>query len=75
VTQLYRAQPGARPSSDTDVIIYGSGISVYWTNIDEIVPDRAVVGYVYYVLCTPDGVQLTACHCRSCQGTDRGRSM
>jgi hypothetical protein len=49
VTQLYRTQPGASPSSDTDVIIYGSGISVYWTNTDEIIPDRLVVGYVYYV--------------------------
>jgi hypothetical protein len=50
VTQLYRTQPGANPSSDTDVIIYGSGISVYWTNIDEVIPDRAVVSCIYYVL-------------------------
>ncbi|PNF14537.1 hypothetical protein B7P43_G15031, partial [Cryptotermes secundus] len=43
VTQLYRNQPaGASPSSDTDVIIYGSGISVYWTNINEVISDRAV---------------------------------
>jgi len=43
VTQLYRTRPGAVHSSDTDVIIYGSGISIYWTNIDEIIPDRTVV--------------------------------
>ena len=44
VSQLYRTWPGASHSSDTDVIIYGNGISVYWTNIDEIIPDRIVVG-------------------------------
>ncbi|XP_021927336.1 basement membrane-specific heparan sulfate proteoglycan core protein isoform X6 [Zootermopsis nevadensis] len=42
VTQLYRTLPGASYSSDTDIIIYGSGISIYWTNIDQIIPDRAV---------------------------------
>jgi hypothetical protein len=43
VSQLYRTWRGASQSSDTDVIIYGNGISVYWTNIDEIIPDRIVV--------------------------------
>ncbi|KAJ9584666.1 hypothetical protein L9F63_020991, partial [Diploptera punctata] len=42
VTQLYRTRPGAVPSSDTDVIIYGSGISVYWTSPEGIPPDRSV---------------------------------
>ncbi|XP_069692113.1 basement membrane-specific heparan sulfate proteoglycan core protein isoform X26 [Periplaneta americana] len=42
ITQLYRTWPGAGPSSDTDVIIFGSGISIYWTNPDEISPDRTV---------------------------------
>lgn len=46
VSQLYRTWPGATRSSDTDVIIYGSGISVYWTNTDEIVPDRIVVSRI-----------------------------
>jgi len=46
VSQLYRTWPGASHSSDTDVIIYGNGISVYWTNIDEIIPDRIVVGWI-----------------------------
>jgi hypothetical protein len=45
VSQLYRTWPGASysSSSDTDVIIYGNGISVYWTNTDEIITDRTVV--------------------------------
>jgi hypothetical protein len=43
VSQLYRTWPGASYSSDTDVIIYGNGISVYWTNTDEIITDRIVV--------------------------------
>jgi hypothetical protein len=43
VSQLYRSWPGASHSSDTDVIIYGNGMSVYWTYIDEIIPDRIVV--------------------------------
>jgi hypothetical protein len=43
VSQLYRTLPGAGYSSDTDIIIYGNGISVYWTNIDQIIPDRTVV--------------------------------
>ena len=46
VSQLYRTWPGASYSSDTDVIVYGNGISVYWTNIDEIVPDRIVVSWI-----------------------------
>ncbi|XP_052124491.1 basement membrane-specific heparan sulfate proteoglycan core protein isoform X6 [Frankliniella occidentalis] len=38
-TQKYSAEYGAQPTHDTDVVLFGNGISVYWSNLNRSEPN------------------------------------